>query len=912
MMRSMVVGQQAAFSGGLESKQRRVPSIVAQLMGLDAMPDELLPLAPRKSCHELQSSYNIEARPLPYKENRPFLLRQKSQGSTAAVPPASSSLWPPPLPKKKHRRALSQDNKPEESKEAPPVEVLPFRDHPQEKQLQEFKKGFAAAQLGSHYSQGPAEWPCPAAVKQQQQLQYMKNWQLEEKKNQVRATLDAARLAMAQRNRSNPPNLQLAGEEFQESKEFLDAMEFLHCNKEFFLEFLQQKPNIVFSHQLLDPASGSCKPPAEEQLPQLKPLKKVRGQEQNNPTERAERKREAAFSPRAFARQFLESLRRHDSKLRQAKTAAGNETKIFSVGSRHELFRCSSGSSRRRIAEADLCDSNVITPTSNPSRSNIAQNAPISLKMSLNISRSLRDGRDCVKESAQQLIEEVKERAKQWDRNRARGSEVGHSTKVQDSSKDSKVIAQEIARQARAATSSSAIAKDSSSRYEVSFTRSASTGKRVTICRKDMEDSNVATTTHNNNREGALTPTLRLLREQISRSCISLPNSPRLPPQKHDPTVAAAKVTKTTHLVEKAKALFLDHVDAGHMHKVVSDNLVAQKVDSTVDAIKHIRESPKPGSLGHTQILQNPKAVVSSGSIVAERNALSKVCQDNETSTTDANCQDIMMKPEKGNGCSGSQKCRDDEAAKENSQRDTMPEMCDSAPSASLSAHEQQGQSGDGSSKKPTNSVVGPDWKPIQKCSVKAAAILETAKGASVAAKNARVERRRDSLLVDKKIRTRNTVVDEQKSTNHHHRISPRSPTLASAQILQLVKARVLRNSGLVDEDCVDNNRGTKAKLCSLSTMEAANSAEEASTTGTPLQRDKSNSVGDATDAGASMCEQESLEDLLQMTPRAHCQQDSGGGEQAMADCGNAAMIPFTPHQVRSSAWIDNFLLMHA
>jgi hypothetical protein len=169
-------------------------------------------------------------------------------------------------------------------------------------------------------------------------------------------------------------------------------MKFLHCNKEFFLEFLQQKPNIVFSHQLLDPASGSCKPPAEEHLPQLK---------QNNPTERAERKREAAFSPRAFARQFLESLRRHDSKIRQAKTAAGNETKIFSVGSRHELFRCSSGNSRRSIAEADLCDSNLTTPTSNPFRSNITQNASISLKMSLNISRSLRDGRDCVKESAQ-------------------------------------------------------------------------------------------------------------------------------------------------------------------------------------------------------------------------------------------------------------------------------------------------------------------------------------------------------------------------------------------------------------------------------------------------------------------------------------------------------------------------------
>jgi hypothetical protein len=42
------------------------------------------------------------------------------------------------------------------------------------------------------------------------------------------------------------------------------------------------------------------------------------------------------------------------------------------------------------------------------------------------------------------------------------------------------------------------------------------------------------------------------------------------------------------------------------------------------------------------------------------------------------------MKPEKGNGCSGNQKCRDDEAAKEHSQTDTMPKSCDSAPSASL------------------------------------------------------------------------------------------------------------------------------------------------------------------------------------------------------------------------------------
>ncbi len=841
------------FSGELELK-RRAPSVVAQLMGLDSLPDDLLPPAPRKPCHEPARAY-VEASQLPYKENRPFLLRQQSQGS------APASMWLPPLSKNMHRRAFSQDNKADQEPETP-VRILPSQDHPGKKQLQQLKKEFSV-QSGSQ-SQGP-EWP--------QTVQLMRmNQQPEEKKNQVRATLDQARLALVQGNMSNQ-NCQLTCEEFQESKEFLNAMNFLQCNKDFFFEFLQQKPDAVFSQRLLEP--GSWGP--TECVTQLKPLKKARGQEKSCTEGTTERKREA-FSPRAFSSQFLESLKPHDLKSQQGKTVDGNETKL-SVDSHHEASQCNSSCSRSRIVEADLSPSNAAHPKSRLSEIKSSAKDSMSLKLSRNL---VGDGRDCVKDNAQLLVEEVKQRAKQWDRDQRR-DEMRYARQIQGSSNNSTKVGQDIARQAQDA----AIAKDSS-RYEVSLSRKMLSGKRVTIYRKDIKGSNVITC--NKAGDGALTPTLRPLREHVGRSCTSLPNSPRLA-QKHDLTVAPKK--KKTYVIGKAKALLPDCGDADLKLKVGADDFIAPIRSGVVEA-KCVGECPRPGSLTHVRTVQNSKSAVPSEIIVAEKNALSQPCRAEATSTINANCQNTVMKPEGGYGRHGSQRLRIE--AKESSQRDRRPVKCHSAHNTALPCHE-QGQSGDGSRKKPTNSL-GPQRKPNQKFVRKT--LVETTKAAS--SKNTQsqtVEKRRGILLVDRK-KTGNTV-NQHSSANHH--TQPYSPSPVVAHVVQLVKSRLLQNSVLAEADCV-NNGGSHVKSPSVE----ANSPKT-SATGTSLKRPSpfDESISADTHAGACVYgEQESLEDMSQVMSQAPCQVD--GVEPVTAECSHVT----TPVALREVSLLASTLFGNA
>jgi len=843
------------FSGELELK-RRAPSVVAQLMGLDSLPDDLLPPAPRRPCHEPARAY-VEASQLPYKENRPFLLRQQSQGS------APASMWLPPLRKNMHRRAFSQDNKADQEPETP-VRILPSQDHPGKKQLQQFKE--FSVQSGSQ-SQGP-EWP------QTVQLTYM-NQQLEEKKNQVRATLDQARLALVQENMSNQ-NCQLTCEEFQESKEFLNAMNFLQCNKEFFFEFLQQKPDAVFSQRLLEP--GSWGP--TECVTQLKPLKKARGQEKSCTESTTERKREA-FSPRAFSSQFLGSLKPHDLKSQQGKTVDGNETKL-SVDSHHEASQCNSSYSRSRIVEADLSPSNVAHPKSRLSEIKSSAKDSMSLKHSRKL---VDDGRDCVKDNAQLLVEEVKQRAKQWDRDQRR-DEMRYARQIQGSSNDSTKVGQDIARQAQDATSF-AITNDSS-RYEVSLSRNTLTGKRVTIYRKDIEGSNV--TTCKKAGDGALTPTLRPLREHVGRSCTSLPNSPRLA-QKHDLTVATKK--KKTYVIGKAKALLPDCGDADLKLKVGADDFIAPMRSGVVEA-KYVEDCPKPGSLTHVRTVRNSKSAVPSEIIVAEKTALSQPCRAEVISTINANCQKTVMKPEGGHGRPGSQRLRIE--AKESSQRDRRPVKCHSVHNTALPCHE-QGQSSDGSRKKPTNSL-GPQRKPNQKFVRKVP--LETTKAAS--SKNTQsqmVEKRRGLLLVDRK-KTGNTG-NQHSSANHH--TQPCSPSPVVAHVVQLVKSRLLQNSVLVDADCV-NNGGSHVEGPSVE----ANSPKT-SATGTSLERPSpfDKSISADTHAGACVYgEQESLEDMSQVVSQAPCQVD--GVEPATAECSHVT----TPVALREVSLLASTLFAKA
>jgi hypothetical protein len=348
-----------------ESK-RRAPNVVARLMGLDALPDELPTVRPRKSLQEMPT-YGC-AKP---EGGNPVLIRQHSQG---AVP---SSWQRPPLPRSTVQRL-------EEGRASAPV--LPFRDHPQEEQLQKFKKEFEAKQKERLRAS---------------QLEEM-NRQLEEKKNKVRATLDKARVALSQGVIADPKRLNGQGK-FEESKEFLDAMEFLQCNKDFIFQFLQQKPHVVFSNENSN---------ATTHVAHVKPLKKGKGGVAS-PRDSTERRREG-FSPRSIARLFMPS----DSRKRSSDH--NKEQSATSSGSQPAIERCNSAGSTR--VSSDLSeDVKLRTSTSTNSRYMLPPASP-----KVNLSKDEVRGNN--KNGARDVIVEIKERLqRRRDQNSRPGEEVRYS-----------------------------------------------------------------------------------------------------------------------------------------------------------------------------------------------------------------------------------------------------------------------------------------------------------------------------------------------------------------------------------------------------------------------------------------------------------------------------------------------------
>lgn len=187
--------------------------------------------------------------------------------------------------------------------------VLSFRDHPQEAQLQKFKIEFEAKQQA-------------ALAKKQEQLRSLQledmNRELEEKKEKVRATLDKAKtaLALAEAKRAHSGQGQ-----FEESKEFLDAMKFLQSNKDFIFQFLQPKPE----------SNENSNAPTPITL-----LRKAKGNATLNI-----RKRDG-FSPRAFARLFIKPRKGNDSK--QQLDTLPQLTPLT-------VERCNSSGSRRALVD---------------------------------------------------------------------------------------------------------------------------------------------------------------------------------------------------------------------------------------------------------------------------------------------------------------------------------------------------------------------------------------------------------------------------------------------------------------------------------------------------------------------------------------------------------------------------------
>lgn len=438
--RSKKGGASQSVSQGNSPSRKREPNVVARLMGLEALPDEL---PTRKFSQPGTPTCGSP---------KPGLIRQRSQG---AVP---SSWQRPPLP----RRAPA-----EERVLAP---VLSFRDHPQEEQLQKFKKEFEAKQQA-------------AFARKQEQLRTLQledmNRELEEKKEKVRATLDKAKSALSQAEPKRGRLISGQGQ-FEESKEFLDAMKFLQSNKDFIFQFLQPKPESNVN--------------SNSTTPVLARLKKGKG----NASENRVRKRDG-FSPRAFARLFMNPRKWNDSKQRP--------DIVSQLSQPVTVDRCKSSASRR---EAMLDDVKQRTSSSTNSRSQLR--APHSPKVP---SKPPRD--EVNKSSARDVISKIKERLRQREQcDRAEEPEV--ETARLEGCKN---------------------VRKSSQKNNFTRTEYLSTGKRVSMRTEDMDDVR-----YTSDGEDISTPLVTIVRENARRSSISLPSSPHLSTRSHDVATSSRSIRK--------------------------------------------------------------------------------------------------------------------------------------------------------------------------------------------------------------------------------------------------------------------------------------------------------------------------------------------------------------------------------
>lgn len=225
-----------------KGSKRRTPSVIARLMGLDAMPAESMSVQHIKATEiHPQKNNSGNQKQWPKSPHDAHFFQKHLKVPTSK--PAKDYSLPKP-----YEQAIDH------SDQKTFYGTLPFRDHPQEKQLQEFKKQFAA-------------W-------QDSNIQYRSNsiqpdelkMQLAEKQMLVCEKLNEAKMALVHDNFIDTPHL-ATDEKLQSSKEFLNALEVLQSNKDLFLKFLQE-PNSLLAKHPQDIQSTSQN--QEKQLPKMK------------------------------------------------------------------------------------------------------------------------------------------------------------------------------------------------------------------------------------------------------------------------------------------------------------------------------------------------------------------------------------------------------------------------------------------------------------------------------------------------------------------------------------------------------------------------------------------------------------------------------------------------------------------
>lgn len=225
-----------------KGSKRRTPSVIARLMGLDAMPVESVSVQHIKAAEihpQKNNSGNQKQWPKSPHDAQFF---QKHLKVPASRPVKEYSL---PKPYEQPIDHTDQRNF---------YGSLPFRDHPQEKQLQEFKKQFAAWQASKIQDHSKSVQPDELKM------------QLAEKQMLVCEKLNEEKMALVHESVINSQHL-ATDEELQSSKEFLNALEVLQSNKELFLKFLQEPNSLLEKHPQDIRSTSEIR---EKQLPKMK------------------------------------------------------------------------------------------------------------------------------------------------------------------------------------------------------------------------------------------------------------------------------------------------------------------------------------------------------------------------------------------------------------------------------------------------------------------------------------------------------------------------------------------------------------------------------------------------------------------------------------------------------------------
>lgn len=206
-----------------KGSKRRTPSVIARLMGLDAMPAESMSVQHIKATEIHPQKNNAGNQKQWPKSPRDVHFFQKHLKVPTSEPAKDYSL------PKFYKQAIDHTD------QKTFYGTLPFRDHPQEKQLQEFKKQFAAWQDSNIQDHSNSIQPDELKM------------QLAEKQMLVSQKLNEAKIALVHENFIDTQHL-ATDEKLQSSKEFLNALEVLQSNKALFLKFLQEPNSLLAKH----------------------------------------------------------------------------------------------------------------------------------------------------------------------------------------------------------------------------------------------------------------------------------------------------------------------------------------------------------------------------------------------------------------------------------------------------------------------------------------------------------------------------------------------------------------------------------------------------------------------------------------------------------------------------------------